>query len=67
MKTCMSIVALAALFGFSAGTLPTVAMAQSSPPISSPAEDKEKEKKPSVPRAGDEKSDVKKKDDRGSR
>lgn len=64
MKACISIVALAALFGFSAGTLPTVAMAQSSPPIPSPTE--EKEKKPSVPRAG-ENSDSKKKDDRGSR
>jgi hypothetical protein len=65
MKTCMSIVALAALFGFSAGTLPTVAMAQNSPPMPSPTE--EKEKKPSVPRAGDQNNDSKKKDDRGSR
>lgn len=64
MKACMSIIALTVLFGFSAGTLPTVAMAQSSPPIPSPTE--EKEKKPNVPRAG-ENSDSKKKDDRGSR
>ena len=65
MKGCMSIVALAALLGFSAGTLPTVAMAQSSPPMPSPTDGKDK--KPSVPRAGDENSDAKKKDDRGSR
>lgn len=65
MKIWMSAVALAALFGFGAGTMPTVAMAQGSPPMPSPTQ--EKEKKPSVPRAGDENSDTKKKDDRGSR
>ena len=64
MKTYLSIVALAALFGFSAGTLPTTVMAQTMP---SPTEDKEKDKKPSAPKAGDQNSDTKKKDDRGSR
>jgi hypothetical protein len=66
MKTYISIVALTALFGFSAEAVPTLAMAQSSPPMPSPTEDKDKDEKPSVPRAGDESSDSKKKDDRGS-
>ena len=65
MRSFMSIVALAALFGFSVGTMPTFAIAQSSPPVPAPTE--EKEKKPSMPRANDQNSDTKKKDDRGSR
>jgi hypothetical protein len=67
MKMFMSIIAMAALFGFSAGTMPTYVVAQGPPPMPSPTDEKEKDKKPGAPRAGDEKSDEKKKDERGSR
>ena len=65
MKICMSVIAIAALFGFSAGTMPTFAIAQGPPSMPSPTD--EKDKKPGVPRAGDENSDYKKKNERGSR
>ena len=68
MRICLSIIAMAALFGFSAGTMPTYAIAQGPPPMPSPTDekDKDKNKKPGAPRVGDEKSDDKKKDEQGS-
>lgn len=67
MKKYLSIIAMAALFGFSVGTMPSYAGAQTSPPIPSPTDEKEKDKKPSVPRADDDKGVDKKKDDRSGR
>lgn len=65
MRKYLSIIAVAALFGFGAGTMPSYAGAQTSPPMPSPTD--EKEKKPSVPRADDDKGGDKKKDERGGR
>ncbi|NOT95595.1 MAG: hypothetical protein HOP00_04720 [Nitrospira sp.] len=69
MKRYLSIIAVAALFGFSAGTMPSYVGAQNSPPMPSPTDekDKEKDKKPSAPRADDDKGGDKKKDERSGR
>lgn len=65
MKKYLSIIAVAALFGFSAGTMPSDAGAQTSPPM--PSLTDEKEKKPNAPRADDDKGGDKKKDERSGR
>jgi hypothetical protein len=65
MKKYLSIVAVAALFGFSAGTMPSYAGPPTPPPTPSPTE--EKDKKPSAPHADDDKSGEKKKDERSGR
>lgn len=65
MKMFMSIVAIAAMIGFGAATMPTDAGAQIPLPMPSPTDDKDK--KPSSPRAGDDQQDSKKKDERGGR
>ncbi len=67
MKQFMSIVAIAAIVGFSIGTLPTHAGAQIPPPMPSPTDDKDKDKKPGSPRVGDDQRDDKKKDERSGR
>jgi hypothetical protein len=63
----MSIIAVAAMIGFSVGTMPILAGAQIPPPMPSPTDDKDKDKKPGSPRAGDDQSDSKKKDERDGR
>ena len=69
MKKYLSVIAVAALLGFSAGTMPSYAGAQASPSMPSPTDekDKEKDRKPSAPRADDDKSSDKKKDERSGR
>lgn len=67
MKMFMSIIAVAAMIGFSVGTIPTYAGAQIPPPMPSPTDEKDKDKKPGSPRVGEEKHDDKKKDEQGSR
>jgi len=67
MKWCMTIVAMAVLIGFGSATLPSFAGAQIPPPMPSPTDEKDKDKKPGSPRAGDDQHDSKKKDERSGR
>jgi hypothetical protein len=64
MKSFMSIMAMAAIIGFTAPAWSTVAVAQV-PPMPSPTD--EKDKKPGSPRAADEKPGDKSKEERGRR
>ncbi len=67
MKVSMSIIAVAALIVFGTMALPTHAVAQIPPPMPSPTDEKDKDKKPGSPRAGDDQRDSKKKDERDGR
>lgn len=67
MKMLMSIIAVAAMIGFSAGSFTSSVGAQTAPPAPSPTDGKDKDKKPGLPRAGDDQGDGKKKDERGGR